>query len=242
MTSFLTYASSSWISVLHKAKSPDQGKQRGESMDRHWMWRREVRVLDWAQPGGAQRLFLCGHTACGFLVPWPEIERAPSAVKALSPNHWTAREFLAQTPSASLIPPSLCSLLLENKDGNDVCLRGFYQDKVRWPRKAPILCLAVSTWERRNAVQQGRDGICKAAEVALSRGRRNQAARASPGRWHWASKARWGMWMGSPTNAESREVPEGQRVGSPQCPKAQTDISHELYLKNTQHGASITGG
>ena len=48
----------------------------------------------------------------------------------------------------------------------------------------------MSTWERRNAVQQGRDGICKAAEVALSRGRRNQAARASPGRWHWASKAR----------------------------------------------------
>ena len=32
--------------------------------------------------------------ACGILVPQPGIETAPSAVKALSPNHWTAREFL----------------------------------------------------------------------------------------------------------------------------------------------------
>ena len=28
------------------------------------------------------------HMACGILVPWP------SAVKAWSPNHWTARDFL----------------------------------------------------------------------------------------------------------------------------------------------------
>ena len=31
--------------------------------------------------------------ACGILVPPPGIEPAPSAVKAWSPNHWTAREF-----------------------------------------------------------------------------------------------------------------------------------------------------
>ena len=36
--------------------------------------------------------FPFGHTACGILVPQPGIEPEPSAVKALSPHHWTARE------------------------------------------------------------------------------------------------------------------------------------------------------
>ena len=31
--------------------------------------------------------------ACGILVPQPGIEPAPSAVKAQSPHHWTARDF-----------------------------------------------------------------------------------------------------------------------------------------------------
>ena len=31
--------------------------------------------------------------ACGILVPQPGIEPGPSAVKARSPNHWTAKEF-----------------------------------------------------------------------------------------------------------------------------------------------------
>ena len=31
--------------------------------------------------------------ACGILVPQPEIDPGSSAVKVLSPNHWTAREF-----------------------------------------------------------------------------------------------------------------------------------------------------
>ena len=31
--------------------------------------------------------------ACGILVPQPGIEPRPSAVKARSPNRWTAREF-----------------------------------------------------------------------------------------------------------------------------------------------------
>ena len=31
---------------------------------------------------------------CGILVPQPGIETGPMAVKVLSPNHWTAREFL----------------------------------------------------------------------------------------------------------------------------------------------------
>ena len=32
-------------------------------------------------------------TACGLLVPRPGIEPGPLAVRAQSPNHWTAREF-----------------------------------------------------------------------------------------------------------------------------------------------------
>ena len=31
------------------------------------------------------------HTHCGILVPWPGIKPRPWAVRALSPNYWTAR-------------------------------------------------------------------------------------------------------------------------------------------------------
>ena len=37
--------------------------------------------------------FLPRCVASGILVPQPGIEPRPSAVKAWSPNHWTAREF-----------------------------------------------------------------------------------------------------------------------------------------------------
>ena len=37
--------------------------------------------------------FWLHHSACGILVPQPGIEPRPSAVKAQSPKHWTAREF-----------------------------------------------------------------------------------------------------------------------------------------------------
>ena len=37
--------------------------------------------------------FFFGLTACGILVPQPGTEPGPSAVKAQSPKHWTAREF-----------------------------------------------------------------------------------------------------------------------------------------------------
>ena len=39
-------------------------------------------------------IYIC-HTvaACGILVPRPGIEPGAPAVKALSPNRWTAREF-----------------------------------------------------------------------------------------------------------------------------------------------------
>ena len=33
------------------------------------------------------------HAACGILVPRPGIKPRPSAVNALSPNHWTTRKF-----------------------------------------------------------------------------------------------------------------------------------------------------
>ena len=36
-------------------------------------------------------------TAYGILVPWPGIKPRSSAAKALSPNHWTTREFPSQS-------------------------------------------------------------------------------------------------------------------------------------------------
>ena len=33
--------------------------------------------------------------AFGILIPWPEIKPGPRTVKALSPNHWTTKEFPA---------------------------------------------------------------------------------------------------------------------------------------------------
>ena len=37
--------------------------------------------------------FFFGQADCGILVPPPGIKPMPPAVDALSPNHWTAREF-----------------------------------------------------------------------------------------------------------------------------------------------------
>ena len=37
--------------------------------------------------------FQPSNAACAILVPWPETEPMSSAVKAYSPNYWTAREF-----------------------------------------------------------------------------------------------------------------------------------------------------
>ena len=37
-------------------------------------------------------VFAFGHAAGGILVPQPGTEPAPSAMKALNPNNWTARE------------------------------------------------------------------------------------------------------------------------------------------------------
>ena len=37
--------------------------------------------------------FFFGHVACGILVPRPGIKPRAPAVRALGPNHWTAREF-----------------------------------------------------------------------------------------------------------------------------------------------------
>ena len=61
--------------------------------------------------------WLC-HTACGILVLRPGIEPAPSAVKARSPNHWTARKFPKNFCSQSnlsdinISPVALFSILL----------------------------------------------------------------------------------------------------------------------------------
>ena len=48
-------------------------------------------------------LFLLHCTVCGILVPRPGIEPGPSAVRAQSPNHWTARKF-----------PLLCVIIIIN--------------------------------------------------------------------------------------------------------------------------------
>ena len=42
---------------------------------------------------GGFSFFLPHHMACEILVSQPRIKAGPSAVKAQSPNHWTAREF-----------------------------------------------------------------------------------------------------------------------------------------------------
>ena len=39
-----------------------------------------------------KKAFLPHHTACGILVSWWGFEYTPSAMEALNPNHWTARE------------------------------------------------------------------------------------------------------------------------------------------------------
>ena len=41
---------------------------------------------------GSKIFFWLHHAAWGVLVPWPGIEPVPSAVKAWSPNHWTANK------------------------------------------------------------------------------------------------------------------------------------------------------
>ena len=38
--------------------------------------------------------FWLHHAACGILVPQPGIKPGLPAVRVLSPNHWTTREFL----------------------------------------------------------------------------------------------------------------------------------------------------
>lgn len=54
---------------------------------------------------------------------------------------------------------------------------------------------------------------------------------------------------GQMKNVDEIHYPSGVSRGSRrakwevlQCPKAQTGISYELHLKDTQHGVSITGG
>ena len=70
---------------------------------------------------GAQHLYFlrsfCVHTVYNILVPWPEIEPEPPAVKAWSPNHWATREIPAHSgfplclfnPSALYHPSSASS-------------------------------------------------------------------------------------------------------------------------------------
>ena len=54
--------------------------------------------------------------ACGILVPRPGFEPVPSSVKALSPNHWTAKEFPMQTVSITIITDSLYPKITDSKE------------------------------------------------------------------------------------------------------------------------------
>ena len=57
------------------------------------------------------------HAACRILVPWPGIKRGPSAVKALRPSHWTARQF----PHCG---SDLLSLMIGDVEHLSICLLG----------------------------------------------------------------------------------------------------------------------
>ena len=72
-------------------------KPDGSGM-RHWEWKGQRGVF-WGfykKPIIYIQFFLFWPrpTACGILVPQPGIEPGPMAVKAPSPNDWTARELL----------------------------------------------------------------------------------------------------------------------------------------------------
>ena len=57
------------------------------------------------------------HAPCRILVPWPGIKPGPSAVKALSPSRWTAREF----PHCG---SDLLSLMISDVEHLSICLLG----------------------------------------------------------------------------------------------------------------------
>ena len=83
------------------------------SSPHHWGVKFQVQVqasytvLLWGLSFIAEVLFcwfLWQHClACGILVPRPGIEPAPSAVRAQSPNHWTAREFPSWSYKSSAV-------------------------------------------------------------------------------------------------------------------------------------------
>ena len=80
--------------------------------------------------GPESALFWPCQVACGILDPQPRVEPGPSAVKAWSPTHWTAREF-----------PRICIL---TRSPSDVRF-----ESSRWPStwvshgstQAQLLCL-----------------------------------------------------------------------------------------------------
>ena len=56
--------------------------------------------------------FFFGHTVqLAPLVPWPEIEPVPWAVKTQSPNHWTTREVATHISCSEDVQSSYLCLL-----------------------------------------------------------------------------------------------------------------------------------
>ena len=54
-------------------------------------------------------IFWLHHEACEIVIPWPGIEPRPLAMKAPSPNHWTARKFPVTEDNKGKMPHHVSS-------------------------------------------------------------------------------------------------------------------------------------
>ena len=75
-------------------------------------------------------LYLCMYwqcqAACGILVPQPGMEPRPMAVKAGSPNHWTAREFPLKTVALVYINWSMIKYCLRKTGYKRICTESYF--------------------------------------------------------------------------------------------------------------------
>ena len=84
--------------------------------------------------------------ACRLLVPWPRTEPGPLAVKAWSPNHWTAREFLCIISSfkSKSLPPLMRAVAeASSPPGEDSCRRASLCQQ-EWSARTVFVCFHIS--------------------------------------------------------------------------------------------------
>ena len=82
-----------WHAVVHGVTR--SWKQLSDWTELNW---RFSHTISW-RVVSLSLFFWLLHVTCRILVPWSGIEPGPRAVKALSPNHWTTREFPRPYPS-----------------------------------------------------------------------------------------------------------------------------------------------